>query len=115
MNRAIALVIAPALALSGCAQLQAVEKTLTPYEQAIQNACAVVLPLAQGIAADEAATLVPAVGVVRAGVIGGCTTIDGIISMSKSLTTVQWLGTAATVLKTKGKVLPAPIAPVAVQ
>jgi precorrin-6B methylase 2 len=116
MKKLAALIIVPAFALSGCAtQVAAVEKALTPYEQAIQNACAAVLPIAQGLAGDMVATLVPAVATVRAGVIGGCGTIDGIISMANSLSTVQWLTTAKTVLETKGAVLPAPVAPVPVK
>jgi hypothetical protein len=110
---AAVLLIVSSLGLSGCAsQVGAIQAALTPYETAIQNACADVLPLAEATP-DALALSIKAVGAVKYGVIGGCATLDGIIAMAKSATTQQWLDTAKTVLQSKGAILPAPVAPVA--
>lgn len=114
----ISSLVGAALLLSACspAQFQAdmvkVQAALTPYEQAIQAKCAVVLPLAQSLPANVVAGLIPVVASVQAAVVGGCGTLEGIIAMANSATTKEWLDTAATVLASRGAILPPPVAPV---
>lgn len=105
-----ALAIAAALLaygiLSACSTAQIDKAT-----QDIQAACNDVLPLTQDPAVIAAGTAIPVVAQVSAAVQGGCGTAEGIVAMAQSASTVAWLGTAKTVLVSKGAVLPAPVAP----
>lgn len=105
------------LSLTGClsaAQQTAVESVIAKNAARVQAACAVVLPIAQSLPANVLSTLNVVVSDVQKAVVSGCGTATGLASMAQSLSSADWLGTAQTVLLSKGAVLPPPVAPVPV-
>lgn len=103
---------------AGCTvpQQAALEAAVKANAAKITAVCSDVLAVANDPATDIFAMAVPVVAQVQAGVKGGCGTAEGIAAMAQSASTVDWLGTAKTVMRSGGKVLPAPVrpAPVAV-
>jgi len=99
------------LCLSGCAQVQS---DVVKYQQQIQTACDDVLPIANSPEVAVAAIMSSTVDKVQKAVVAGCSDAESIAQMAKSATTVQWLGTAKTVMASGGTVLPPPVLPVPV-
>jgi hypothetical protein len=114
MRKLIAL--SAAIALAGCsaAQQTSVEQTIAANAAKITAVCGDVLAVANSSETDIAAAIIPEVGQVQAAVKAGCGTADGIAAMAESASTIDWLGTAKTVMASKGAVLPPAIAPVPV-
>jgi len=104
------------LSLAACtaAQQTAVETAVQKNAAKITTVCADVMLVANNPLTDVAAATVPVVGQVQAAVKAGCSTASGIASMAQSASTVDWLGTAKTVMQSGGKSLPAPVAPIPV-
>lgn len=113
MNR---LALFALLTLTGCtaAQQTAVSTAVARNVQRIQDACAVVLPVAQSLPANVLSSLNVVVSDVQKAVVAGCGTATGIAAMARSASTVDWLATAETVLLSKGAVLPEPVKPIPV-
>lgn len=94
-----------ALVLSGCA-------TATKYQADVQAACDAAKAAAATPLATIAQATVPDVAQATNLVISSCTTEEQIAALVNSQTSVAWLGTLTTTLKTGGKtVLPPPVSP----
>ena len=112
MKRSISF--AACIMLAGCtmAQRTAIEAAVNANARKITLVCTDVLAVANSPLTDLAAATVPVVAQVQAAVKGGCSTAEGIAAMAQSASTIDWLGTAKTVMESKGAVLPVPVAPV---
>lgn len=101
--------IVPALGLAGCtsAQVASTVATVSKYQADVAAACSI----AEGIATGPLAAI-PVVSSAAALIHSGCDTEEAIASLALSPTSVAWLGTLVTTIKSKGAVvLPAPVAP----
>lgn len=103
--KSILLIGVSLLALSGCTTAQVAQAT--KYQQAVQNACSI----ATTAVGATVAILDPNVQAAAILVGSACNTEEAVASLVLSPTSVAWLNTLITTLKSNGKVVPpAPIA-----
>lgn len=108
MNRIFATILAAPLILAGCTTAQISQ--VSQYQQAVQNACTIASaaaadPLAAALVASNS-DVASAVNLVKA----SCGTEEAVATLVLSPTSVAWVNTLTTTLKSGGKVVPpAPI------
>lgn len=102
------------LALVACtsAQIAATSATASKYQADVQAACNIAVAALNNPLATAAKDFVPAVAQAANLVTSSCTTEEQIATLVNSPTSVAWLGTLSTTIKTGGKTVPpAPVAP----
>lgn len=108
-SAAILLILVLAGSLSACAQISQADATIKANAVKIASICDNdVMPIANSTAADLLAMAFGPVAQAQASAVAACHAVD---TVAQSASTVDWLMDQITIMKTKGKVLPKPVAP----
>jgi hypothetical protein len=94
------------------AQIQDAETLIQQNAAKIESVCATALSVAQNPMTSIFATGSILVSDMQKAVVAGCNSADGIAEMAKSASTIDWLGSAVTVMTTGGKTIPPVVKPV---